>query len=120
LFDRPQNQRELFNYQHSQLWNHIEHIFGLFKRRFRILLLAPEYSLRIQAQLIPALTVLHNFIRIHDPSDLPDEEDDVQDYASNEIGLQDNTDAKDTAAGFWEGIALRMWQDYQETRNRPA
>jgi hypothetical protein len=83
-------------------------------------MLAPEYSLRVQAQLILALAVLHNFIRIHDPSDLPTEDDDAQDYANNENGLQDNAGVNDTGARFREEIALRMWQDYQDGRYRRA
>ena len=55
LYTRPQNHKELFNYRHSQLRNHVERIFGLFKRRFRVLMLAQEYPLGFQAQLVPAL-----------------------------------------------------------------
>ena len=44
----------------------VEQIFGVLKRRYRILLLAPEYSLEIQAQIPSALAAIHNFIRLHD------------------------------------------------------
>ena len=54
----------------------------------------------LSCDIIPALAVLHNFIRIHDPSDLPDKDDDSPDYTNDDSGLQDNTDVKDTAAGF--------------------
>ncbi|KIO00087.1 hypothetical protein M404DRAFT_153719 [Pisolithus tinctorius Marx 270] len=30
---------------------------------------APEYDLQVQAKLVPALCVLHNFICTHDPDD---------------------------------------------------
>jgi hypothetical protein len=53
--------KELFNYRHALLRNHIERIFGLFKRRFKILLTAQEYSLKTQAQLIPALAASANY-----------------------------------------------------------
>ena len=72
----------------------------------------------MQAQLIPALAVLHNFIQIHDPSDIPEEEDDDQDFMNNENGLQESTGINDTGASFREEIALRMWQDYQEAGYR--
>ena len=75
---RPRNYKELFNYQHALLRNHIERIFGLFKRHFKVLLVAQEYNLKTQAQLIPALAVIHNFIRIHDPGDLPESEDNYE------------------------------------------
>ena len=80
-------------------------------------MLAPEYSLCIQAQLIPALAVLHNLIQIHDPSDIPTEDDNT--YTNNENGLQDNG-VNDTGAGFQEEITLRMWEDYQDSRHRRA
>ena len=51
----------------------IERIFGVLKRRFRILLLAPEYKLDIQSRLPAALCSLHNFIRTHDPDDETEE-----------------------------------------------
>lgn len=54
----------------------IERIFGVFKRKFRILRLAPEYSSRTQAQLVTGLGAVFNFIRVHDPKDL-DHYDDV-------------------------------------------
>ena len=47
----------------------IERIFGVLKRRFRILLLAPEYKMEIQSRLPAALCSLHNFIRTHDADD---------------------------------------------------
>lgn len=50
----------------------VERIFGVLKRRFRILLVAPEYDMDIQARIPPALCALHNFIRRHDPSDIND------------------------------------------------
>jgi hypothetical protein len=47
----------------------IERIFGVLKRHFRILLLAPEYNVDIQSRIPAALCALHNFIRTHDPDD---------------------------------------------------
>jgi len=48
---RPANKEELFNLHHASARNVIERIFGVLKRHFCILLLAPEYSLDIQAQI---------------------------------------------------------------------
>lgn len=82
-------------------------------------MLAPEYPLVVQAKLIPALAVLHNFIRIHDPSDLPEDDDDQDhDYMNNNNGPDDVTGVHDSAGGFREEMALRMWRDYQEGRHR--
>ena len=66
---RPKTKEELFNLRHASLQNVIERIFGVLKRRFRILLLAPEYKMDIQNRLPAALSALHNFIRTHDPDD---------------------------------------------------
>jgi hypothetical protein len=67
---RPQYFEELFNLCHAQAWNHVvEQIFGVFKCRFALMEAAPEYSSKTQSQFIPALGGIHNFIRIHNPSD---------------------------------------------------
>jgi hypothetical protein len=66
-YARPQNKYELFNLRHAQAQNVIECIFGVLKNRFRILLLAPQYSVEIQSQIPAALAALHNFIQINDP-----------------------------------------------------
>ena len=52
---RLKNEEELFNLHHASAQNIIEHIFGVVKQCFRILLVAPEYSLDIQAQIPAAL-----------------------------------------------------------------
>ncbi|THU91108.1 hypothetical protein K435DRAFT_674767, partial [Dendrothele bispora CBS 962.96] len=43
--------------------------FGVDKRRFKILNIAPEYPFPVQAKLPAALGAVHNFIRILDPLD---------------------------------------------------
>ena len=63
---RPMTKEELFNLQHASAHNIIELIFGVLKHRFCILLLAPEYSLEIQAWIPAALCAVHNFIQVHD------------------------------------------------------
>ena len=72
---RPSNPRELFNLRHASAQNVIEHIFGILKQRFCMVLLAPEYDMDIQARVPPALCTLHNFIHQHDPSDIEDYSD---------------------------------------------
>lgn len=58
-----------------QLRNIIERMFGVAKRCFKVLVVAQEYSIQTQAQLVGALAVLHNFIRIHDPTDVSSDGD---------------------------------------------
>jgi hypothetical protein len=67
MFYRPENKEELFNLRHVSAQNVIEHIFGVLKQHFHILLLPPAYAMEIQAQIPAALCMLHNFIRVHDP-----------------------------------------------------
>ena len=67
FIDRPKNAQELFNLQHAQARNIIEHIFGVLKHRFQILLIGPEYSYVVQAHIPAALCAVHDFICIHDP-----------------------------------------------------
>jgi len=61
LVKRPSNKEELFNLCHALACNAIERIFGVIKWHFRILLVAPEYGLGIQAQIPTALCAIHNF-----------------------------------------------------------
>ena len=121
-YSRPQNKEELFNLRHSSARNAIECIFGVLKRWFRILLLAPEYSLEVQARLPASLAPVHNFISIHQPNDQPISstthdgaavaahvhmyEDDVYDVLSPEAPNDPDHDLhRDT-------IAQKMWDDY--------
>lgn len=69
LWLRPRNYKELYNLRHSQLRNAIERIFGIAKRRFKLLNSAPEYPFSTQAKLVPALGAVHNYIRVKDPAD---------------------------------------------------
>src|SRR5690349_4464280 len=63
-WNRPQDYKELFNLRHSQARNVIERIFGILKKRFPIIVQAPEFSLSMQSKLVIACCVLHNFIRV--------------------------------------------------------
>jgi len=75
----PQNPKELFNLRHSQARNVVERIFGVVKRRFRMLRDPPAYDMDIQALIPPALAALHNFIRQYDPEDIEMSDDDDDD-----------------------------------------
>ena len=118
MLRRPANPKELFNLRHALLCNAIEHIFGVIKRRFRILLIAPKYSLDIQAQIPTALCAVHNFICLHDPDeglipglDLPVFQ---EDQAGGSFAAEPN-DLEDGGGGSTrrDEIAQAMWEDYQ-------
>jgi hypothetical protein len=74
----PETPEELFNLRHAKLRNVIERVFGVKKRRFKILTASPEYTYDIQAKIVAAAGALHNFLRIHDrlsSFDVDDEEE---------------------------------------------
>ncbi|KAG9400208.1 hypothetical protein AC1031_022016 [Aphanomyces cochlioides] len=59
---RPQNAKELYNLRHSQQRNSIERIFGVLKKRFKILESSPGYPFTTQVNLVYTLCALHNAI----------------------------------------------------------
>jgi hypothetical protein len=92
------------------------------KKRNRILLIAPEYSLSTQARLVAGLIAVHNFIRVYDPEDLPEPDEPGQGDNTNHDGadidlgnLQSgiSTDERQRANRKRDEIALSMWEDYK-------
>jgi len=118
---RPETKEELFNLRHAQLRNAIERIFGVIKRKFKILLRPPEYTIKHQVQLILALTALHNFIVVRDR----DSDIDFQDLESFDNWVDwsppppPNHEARASSARAEMGrlrdtLAEQMWADYQD------
>jgi hypothetical protein len=87
------------------------------------LLLAPEYSLEVQARIPAALAAVHNFISIHDPCDQPmssttpngpgaghsmydDNDEDVTLLGAPGLNDPDDHDLRR------DMIAQKMWDDY--------
>lgn len=66
---RPQNPKELYNLRHAHVRNVVERIFGVLKKRFRILVVAPELDLDAVANIPCALGAIHNVIVSLDPLD---------------------------------------------------
>lgn len=84
------------------------------KRRFRILLLAPEYDLEIQARIPAALAAVHNFISIHSPHEKPistttSDHARVQMYDNADEDFGGEPDNEDLRRDM---IAQKMWDDY--------
>lgn len=67
---KPENAKKLFNLRHASLRNVVGRIFGVDKKRFRILSSASEYRPQTQVQLVFTLTALHNFIRDYPSEDV--------------------------------------------------
>jgi hypothetical protein len=70
VYMTPFLNKEIYNLQHAQAHKAIERIFGILKRWFIILVHPPEYSMLTQARIPQALCVIHNFICIHDPTEI--------------------------------------------------
>ena len=118
---RPQNKEELFNLRHSSAHNAIERIFGVLKCRFQILLLAPEYSLEVQAWIPVALAAIHNFISIHNPHDQPISSTAPDGHSAGNSMYDDHDNDEDLGAPglndpdhdlHQDMIAQNMWDDY--------
>jgi hypothetical protein len=111
---------ELFNLRHASTRNIIEHTFGVLKQRFRILLLAPEYDLIIQAKIPAALCSIHNFIRLNDvdEGELPEErnlhDQDHNIFDHGRAFVEENPEEDVEMARLWDQIARSMWEDYQQ------
>jgi hypothetical protein len=80
---QPNTARELFNLYYTSLRNIIEYIFGVVKRKFKILGSGAEYSIDTQIHLVLGLVGLYNFICLHE---------DIQDDEINKEVLEDNSD----------------------------
>lgn len=112
---RPRDYRELFNLRHARLRNAIERIFGVLKRRFRVLVSAQEYSLAVQVQLVPATAVLHNFIITHDPDDISLDEEDTEPNVGevwSDHHAAVHREERTRAAECWDRIARAMWDEF--------
>ena len=118
---KPESKEELFNLRHSSARNVIERTFGVLKRRFRILVLPPEYSMKIKALIPPALCAIHNFIRRYDPNEIEslvvpevDVPMDIDPQIFGTLAEQLPTRAsRRTAEENPDNIAQAMWDDYQ-------
>jgi hypothetical protein len=127
--DRPQKKEELFNLRHSQLRVFIERIFGVAKRKFKILAKPAEYSIQQQIHLVLALTAVFNFIAARDRKndldfsrrhglrtviDIYDPPPPAPPIASQQIT---KLSEKERAKQRRDEIAEKMWDDYLKIRS---
>jgi hypothetical protein len=113
---KPQNRNELYNLRHATYRNVIERVFGVMKRRFKIIREVNSYDLTTNAKIMCALAALHNFIRKHDRDDLPEPwvDDDMDvDVESDENQTILDEDATAQGSHLRTSIANSMWTDYQ-------
>lgn len=114
---KPQNAKELFNLRHSSLRNVIERIFGVVKRKYRILDGA-EFSIKTQVRLVGIVCALYNFVRQREGSNadvlLEKEKDILKPTPKPSIPLPDmHNQTLKTMDTFRDQLAERMWIDYQ-------
>jgi DDE superfamily endonuclease len=118
---KPENARELFNLRHASLRNVIERIFGVVKRKFRILAQAAEYPIETQADLILAVCGLYNFILEHEGASQEVEDTEIEEDI--EEGIEEAiVESRSKSDKYMdqkrEAIAQQMWIDYQVYINR--
>ena len=65
----PRTRHEKFNHAHSSLQCTIEHTFGVWKNKWRIIINMPSFPFHIQILIVSATMALHNFVRLNDRDD---------------------------------------------------
>jgi hypothetical protein len=118
----PQNAKELFNLRHAALRNVIERIFGVTKRKFKILGKAGEYSIETQIHLVIALTGLANFLTLYKEitkEDIDAVDQELQEARNGDPYAQNATEPvmedfieRGEMAKMRDEIAEIMWDDY--------
>lgn len=113
---RPVNYKELFNLCHASARNVVEQIFGVAKKRFRMLQETGRYPIETQSLMVAAMALLHSFIRIYDPDDvlMPWESGNEvgNGRGMKEHGISSNEVSR--ANKKRDEIAKSMWNDYQK------
>ncbi|PPD88692.1 hypothetical protein GOBAR_DD14370 [Gossypium barbadense] len=66
----PENAKELFNLRHSSIRITVERVFGILKKRFRVLDAEPFWNFQTQVDIVLACCIIHNHIMGVDLSDL--------------------------------------------------
>ena len=109
----PTNKEELFNLHHASAPNVIEHIFGVLKCWFQILIIPPAYSPEFQARIPAALCTIHNFIWEFDSSEGKLSADNFSFGDGDTNGYTEASGGNDRSDSRWDRIASDMWRDYQ-------
>ena len=92
-------------------------VIGKTLQHYVILTHPPEYSMRIQAHIPPALCAIHNFIHIYDADEIHEFDNEAQDLDSRNYGDLAHGPAgaaeKTRAAMKRDQIAQAIWESYQ-------
>ena len=103
----------------AQVRNVVEHIFGVVKERWVILIHPSHFDMDVQVRIPPAPAAIHNFIHKHDPDEICEFADVTNpSFVNHNCGTLANgrmTCAdKERANVKRDEIALGMWEQYQE------
>nr|XP_012466306.1 unnamed protein product [Gossypium raimondii] len=111
----PENAKELFNLRHSSLRITVERVFGILKKRFRVLDAEPFWNFQTQVDIVLACCIIHNHIMGVDPSDLINqglyEESEFDSIIQTLTEREEREEAREWSAKRDE-IAQTMWTDY--------
>ncbi|XP_040930267.1 putative nuclease HARBI1 isoform X1 [Gossypium hirsutum] len=112
----PENEKELFNLRHSSLRITIERVFGILKKRFRVLDAEPFWNFQTQVDIVLACCIIHNHIMGVDPSDLLNQE--LYEEPESDLIISTLTEREEREeAREWSAkrdeIAQTMWTDYR-------
>ncbi|XP_042487690.1 uncharacterized protein LOC122067917 [Macadamia integrifolia] len=119
---QPRSTKELFNYRHSSLRNHIERCFGILKSRFPILKNMPQFSLSYQSYIVIACCGLHKSEQIADALFQQFGEDDHYDPNEERVrvvnvhGEQEDGDVAGTSTTIHQGSQRVQGRQMNELR----
>ncbi|PPD92929.1 hypothetical protein GOBAR_DD10135 [Gossypium barbadense] len=111
----PENAKELFNLRHSSLRITVESVFGILKKRFRVLDAEPFWNFQTQVDIVLACCIIHNHIMGVDPSDLLNQG--LYEVSESDSIIQTLTEREERQeVREWstkrDEIAQTMWADY--------
>ncbi|PPD69329.1 hypothetical protein GOBAR_DD33791 [Gossypium barbadense] len=111
----PEDVKELFNLRHSSLRITVERVFGILKKRFRVLDAEPFWNFQTQVDIVLACCIIHNHIMGVDPSDLLNqglyEEPESDLIIPTLMEREEKEEAREWSAKRDE-IAQTMWTNY--------
>jgi hypothetical protein len=114
------NAKELFNLRHASLRNVIERIFGVVKRKFKILGLGTEYLVDTQIHLVLGLLGLYNFICLYKGVENEDQgvdyeilEDDevIEPLVQGSVASVMDKRRDELARNMWEAYCIHIGRD---------
>ncbi|PPD66145.1 hypothetical protein GOBAR_DD36978 [Gossypium barbadense] len=110
----PENVKELFNLRHSSLRITVERVFGILKKRFRVLDAEPFSNFQTQVDIVLTCCIIHNHIMGVDPSDLLNQG--LYEASESDSIIQTLTEREERQeAREWSAkkdeIAQTMWTD---------